>query len=45
VIATHTMKTADAPHPLSSLSHPACAASLPLFCTPSLALAAAQRSY
>jgi len=45
VIATHTMKTINDSNLASSSSHPASGLSRPVSCTPSLALAAAQRSY
>jgi hypothetical protein len=45
VIATHTMKTVINSNQASSLSHPATRLSRPFSCTPSLAHAAAQRSF
>jgi hypothetical protein len=45
VIATHTMKTINDSNPASSLLHPVTRLSRSLFCTPTLALAVAQRSY
>jgi len=45
VIATPTMKTTNDSNLASLLSHPATWLSQPFSCNPSLALAAAQRSY
>jgi hypothetical protein len=45
VIATYSVKTVINSNQASSLSHPATRLSRPFSCTPSLAHAAAQRSF